>query len=401
MKYVSISLGIVVTILLVSFSINSTASASGIFDYKGYILLDVEKNGEAYYYYPEDGKRYYLGRPSDAFNVMRQLGLGATHEFIHETTVFPNHVLGRILLDIEANGEAYYIYPKDRKKYFLGRPSDAFNVMRSVGLEATSENILLIGLYGDVDNTSKQEYVDDEYGFRFSYPDSFPDYEISKEKSYYENIFSDKKNLYFPVISRESDSNSSLSLSGLTVSYKKFDKNNSVQHFGYEGMQWDVDYSKERQDIESASIGVHSGSIAGSLGYNEREYLIKDIGGKKARVYYDVFSPSRDNYKIAQIYIDATTLVELSVHYKCSDYLECPDSVETFSSPFTENEDINKMYQYFDDVLESLSFSVIERPEVADEPNDQGIVPTDNVSHEADQTEIKVDEIPSPPRLPV
>jgi len=108
---------------------------------KGQILLQVESNGEAYYIYPDDSKRYYLGRPADAFNVMRELGLGATHQFINSYTIYPNHVLGKILIDVEQNGEAYYIYPKDKKAYYLGRPADAFKVMRELGLGITNSDL--------------------------------------------------------------------------------------------------------------------------------------------------------------------------------------------------------------------------------------------------------------------
>ncbi|MDD5032253.1 MAG: hypothetical protein PHR36_04415, partial [Patescibacteria group bacterium] len=37
----------------------------------GYILLQVEAHGEAWYVYPTDGKAYYLGRPADALKVMQ------------------------------------------------------------------------------------------------------------------------------------------------------------------------------------------------------------------------------------------------------------------------------------------------------------------------------------------
>jgi len=107
----------------------------------GKILLQVEKNGEAWYIYPVNKKKYYLGRPSDAFNVMRRLGLGATHQYISSHTIFPDSVLGKILLDVEKNGEAYYIYPVNKKKYYLGRPQDAFNIMRSLGLGITNVNL--------------------------------------------------------------------------------------------------------------------------------------------------------------------------------------------------------------------------------------------------------------------
>jgi hypothetical protein len=108
---------------------------------KGKILLQVEQNGEAYYIYPDDLKRYYLGRPKDAFNVMRNLGLGATHDFITSHTIYPTNVLGKILLDVEQNGEAYYIYPKDKKAYYLGRPADAFRIMRELGLGITNYDL--------------------------------------------------------------------------------------------------------------------------------------------------------------------------------------------------------------------------------------------------------------------
>ena len=107
----------------------------------GNILLQVEKNGEGWYVYPDDKKKYYLGRPADAFSIMRKLGLGATHQFITSHTTFPDHVLGKILLDVEQNGEAYYIYPKDKKAYYLGRPADAFRIMRELGLGITNNDV--------------------------------------------------------------------------------------------------------------------------------------------------------------------------------------------------------------------------------------------------------------------
>lgn len=99
----------------------------------GYILLQTEENGEAWYVYPITGRRYYLGRPDDAFAVMGKLSLGAKHDFISRTEIFPARLSGMILLDAEKNGEAYYIYPKDRKKYYLGRPDDAFRIMTTLG----------------------------------------------------------------------------------------------------------------------------------------------------------------------------------------------------------------------------------------------------------------------------
>jgi hypothetical protein len=108
---------------------------------KGYILLQVEANGEAWYVYPRTQERYFLGRPAQAFEIMQKLSLGAKHDFITTTETFPESLAGMILLDVELNGEAYYIYPKDLKKYYLGRPTDAFLIMQRLGLGITTQDL--------------------------------------------------------------------------------------------------------------------------------------------------------------------------------------------------------------------------------------------------------------------
>ena len=50
---------------------------------------------------------------------------------------FPSRLAGKIMLDVEKKGEAYYVNPKDMKGYFLNKPSAAFGVMRELGLGIT------------------------------------------------------------------------------------------------------------------------------------------------------------------------------------------------------------------------------------------------------------------------
>ena len=109
----------------------------------GNILLQVEKNGEGWYVYPDDQKKYYLGRPTDAFSIMRNLGLGITHSELNNylNAKFPSRLSGKIMLDVEQNGEAYYINPNDLKGYYLNRPSDAFRIMRELGLGITNDDV--------------------------------------------------------------------------------------------------------------------------------------------------------------------------------------------------------------------------------------------------------------------
>ncbi|OIO49626.1 MAG: hypothetical protein AUJ34_00770 [Parcubacteria group bacterium CG1_02_41_12] len=118
----------------------------------GNILLQVEKNGEGWYVYPDNKKKYYLGRPADAFSIMRNLGLGIKHSELTGYLVvkFPSRLAGKILLDVEQNGEAYYVNPKDLKGYYLNRPADAFRIMRELGLGITNSDIRKIDV-GDAE----------------------------------------------------------------------------------------------------------------------------------------------------------------------------------------------------------------------------------------------------------
>lgn len=160
----------------------------------GRIVLQVQSKGEAWYISPADSKRYFLGRPADAFELMKRMGVGATDVDLKKIPIgfFSNNKAdsdsdglsndleiaiganpnkndtdgdgyldkaelaagynlngagktsfdsqfaarnrGRIFLQIQGAGEAWYISPTDFKRYFLGRPNDAFVVMRSLGL---------------------------------------------------------------------------------------------------------------------------------------------------------------------------------------------------------------------------------------------------------------------------
>jgi len=109
---------------------------------RGRILLQVESHGEAWYVDPVSLKRYYLGRPLDAFNVMRQFGLGVSNkDFAVFNGVAPQRLAGRILLKVEDSGQAYYVEPDSLEIIYLGRPRDAFNVMRNNSLGITNNNL--------------------------------------------------------------------------------------------------------------------------------------------------------------------------------------------------------------------------------------------------------------------
>ncbi len=167
----------------------------------GRILLQVESKGEAWYVNPLDQKRSYLGRPADALSVMKRLGAGVTNADLYQLPVglisvsgkdtdndglnddleealgtsilnadtdkdsfsdktelqkqfnpfgwgrlsmnssLSERVKGKILLQVESKGQAWYINPLDRKRYYLGSPATALAVMRQLGLGISDSNL--------------------------------------------------------------------------------------------------------------------------------------------------------------------------------------------------------------------------------------------------------------------
>lgn len=76
-KYILNKAIAIVGVLLCVIGITSLAYAATMAErLAGKILLQVEESGEAWYIHPDTHERYFLGRPTDAFELMRKLGLG-------------------------------------------------------------------------------------------------------------------------------------------------------------------------------------------------------------------------------------------------------------------------------------------------------------------------------------
>ncbi len=66
-------------IVFLAFTPSTVQAATGPFEHvRGRILIDVDQHGEAWYVHPISGKRYYLRTPDNALAVMRALSLGIT-----------------------------------------------------------------------------------------------------------------------------------------------------------------------------------------------------------------------------------------------------------------------------------------------------------------------------------
>ncbi|MCX6785859.1 MAG: S1C family serine protease [Candidatus Komeilibacteria bacterium] len=117
---------------------------------KGYILLQVESAGEAWYVNPADGKRYYMKDGAIAYQMMRKFGLGITNANLakipqeNEKNNYPslvNKLKGKILLQVQSHGEAWYIHPKTGYRYYLKDGDAAYSLMRNYSLGITNKDL--------------------------------------------------------------------------------------------------------------------------------------------------------------------------------------------------------------------------------------------------------------------
>lgn len=145
MRKIIISGGIILSTILSTYLAISPANAASPF--AGKILLAVEGHGEAWYINPTDDKKYYLGRPADAFQVMRGLAIGISNadfsllENNRLASAKTKRLSGHILLKPQDQGKAYYFEPSKLKLYYLGRPADAFRIMKETAVGAANEHI--------------------------------------------------------------------------------------------------------------------------------------------------------------------------------------------------------------------------------------------------------------------
>ncbi|MFA6255417.1 MAG: serine hydrolase [Patescibacteria group bacterium] len=119
----------------------------------GRILLQVESYGRAWYVDPIGKERYYLQDGNMAYEIMRNMSLGITNADLAKiptargqkaNSKLVNRLLGRILLQVEKNGEAWYVNPTDGIRYYLKDGQAAYELMRKFALGITNENLAKI-----------------------------------------------------------------------------------------------------------------------------------------------------------------------------------------------------------------------------------------------------------------
>jgi chitodextrinase len=169
---------------------------------KGYILLQVQSRGEAWYVIPTESKRTYLANGETAYAVMSKLGLGITNanlkkipvgldsrivdtdsdrdglgdkleeglktnpnnidsdgdgyddfdEVTHdysplgkEKNIYDqslvNSLKGKILLQVEEKGQAWYVHPVNGRRYYMKDGPSAYEIMRFLSLGITNTDL--------------------------------------------------------------------------------------------------------------------------------------------------------------------------------------------------------------------------------------------------------------------
>ncbi len=174
---------------------------------KGRVLLQVESAGEGWYVDPVSENKYYLKDAKTAFTALRKFGLGITNTDLAKIPVgfedrftdvdtdgdglldkleeglgtdpkkadtdgdgfsdgeevrgkhnplgegslssdsgLVQRLSGRIVLQVEAKGQAWYINPADGMRYYMKDGTAAFDIMRFLSLGITNENLRKISV---------------------------------------------------------------------------------------------------------------------------------------------------------------------------------------------------------------------------------------------------------------
>ncbi len=169
---------------------------------KGRILLQVEEHGEAWYVEPDREEKYYMRDGNAAYAALRRFGLGITNadlekipvgiedrfeeldtdadglsdkleealgssptnpdsdadgfadgaevasdfsptgpDAIRTDALLRERLAGKILLQVESRGEAWYINPADHRRYYMTDGSAAYQIMRFLSLGITNTDL--------------------------------------------------------------------------------------------------------------------------------------------------------------------------------------------------------------------------------------------------------------------
>lgn len=112
---------------------------------KGRILLQVQEHGEAWYLDPVTKKRYYMKDGATAYQMLRSFGVGITNADLEKLQkgdrALVSNLKGRIILQVQAHGEAFYIHPVTGVARYLKDGAEAYRLMRELSLGIDNANL--------------------------------------------------------------------------------------------------------------------------------------------------------------------------------------------------------------------------------------------------------------------
>ena len=117
----------------------------------GRIILAVQGNGEAWYVDPVNLKRYPITAP---YNIFSLVGVGVSNKDLAKIPLagskdvgdknFVARVKGKILLQVQGRGQAWYVNPLDGKKYSLDSTANILSLIKKFGLGISNANLVKI-----------------------------------------------------------------------------------------------------------------------------------------------------------------------------------------------------------------------------------------------------------------
>ncbi|MFH1668041.1 MAG: CARDB domain-containing protein [Candidatus Komeilibacteria bacterium] len=118
---------------------------------KGRILLQAEENGEAWYVDADTEKKFYLKDGDAAYTALQAFGLGITNADLAQiptegsnatgNSALIERLKGKILLQVEGNGEAFYVNPETGQRHYLRNGAEAYRIMRELSLGITNDDL--------------------------------------------------------------------------------------------------------------------------------------------------------------------------------------------------------------------------------------------------------------------
>lgn len=112
-------------------------------------MLQVQDKGQAWYVNHKTGKRYYMANGSEAYNIMRNQGVGVTNSDLKNITSDKNIAKkhsGKIFLQIESHSEAYYV-DFNGNAHYLKDGDAAYSAMRDLGLGISNNDLRKIDIF--------------------------------------------------------------------------------------------------------------------------------------------------------------------------------------------------------------------------------------------------------------